>query len=368
MNTTNAATSAANQNMAGNIFGGILSGASGAASGIMSMFAEGGQVPNKKLAKVPKKDRMPMPDHIKGMALLFHPHKFADGGEMEDAPPEEKDEVQQPTIDDKEQSSDQGSVEEAPAAPTTNFSGSGSYSSGSASNGPGGGPSVSLPADQTDFGSEMKSSSSGGGGGGGGGMGLMALAAMAKGGKVRKQYAVGGITDFSGSFTPSQSQASAGPGGGASASLPAASTDLGKDAASQKKQQDPMPTTQGDTVAGGPMDSMDSNSNVSPGGELAGIGAVDYAAQGGLAAKGGKIGGKPKVPGAKNSYANDTQPAMLSPGEIVIPRSVTESADPVNGAAKFVAAILAKHKNIKQSADQDDFKMALKKAIGSRKK
>lgn len=60
-----------------------------------------------------------------------------------------------------------------------------------------------------------------------------------------------------------------------------------------------------------------------------------------LAAQGKMVPGKAKVKG--NSYANDTVDAKLSPGEIVIPRSITQSADPVGGAAKFVQAVMAKH-------------------------
>lgn len=55
---------------------------------------------------------------------------------------------------------------------------------------------------------------------------------------------------------------------------------------------------------------------------------------------GGHVPGTPKVPG--NSYANDTVKALLSPGEVVIPNSVMQSKDPVNGAAKFVAALMKK--------------------------
>jgi len=43
-----------------------------------------------------------------------------------------------------------------------------------------------------------------------------------------------------------------------------------------------------------------------------------------------------------NSYDNDKIPAMLSEGEVVIPRSVMQSKDPRKGAADFVAAVLAK--------------------------
>jgi hypothetical protein len=52
------------------------------------------------------------------------------------------------------------------------------------------------------------------------------------------------------------------------------------------------------------------------------------------------------VPGqAKTSgdnLKNDTVPAMLSPGEVVIPRSVMNGKNPAKESAKFVAAILAK--------------------------
>jgi len=67
-------------------------------------------------------------------------------------------------------------------------------------------------------------------------------------------------------------------------------------------------------------------------------------------AKGGNVGSKLKsgghVPGqAKvkgDSLKNDTVNAKLSPGEIVIPRSVVNSKDPVRGSAEFVRAVLAK--------------------------
>jgi hypothetical protein len=43
-----------------------------------------------------------------------------------------------------------------------------------------------------------------------------------------------------------------------------------------------------------------------------------------------------------NSYANDKVPAVLSEGEVVIPRSVMQGGNPVDGAARFVQAVLAK--------------------------
>jgi hypothetical protein len=48
------------------------------------------------------------------------------------------------------------------------------------------------------------------------------------------------------------------------------------------------------------------------------------------------VPGTPKVRG--NSYANDVVPAKLTPGGIVIPNSIMQSADPVKGAAAFVKA------------------------------
>lgn len=60
-----------------------------------------------------------------------------------------------------------------------------------------------------------------------------------------------------------------------------------------------------------------------------------------LAAQGKLVPGKAKVKG--NSYANDTVDAKLSPGEVIIPRSVMQSKDPINGAAAFVQAIMAKN-------------------------
>lgn len=56
--------------------------------------------------------------------------------------------------------------------------------------------------------------------------------------------------------------------------------------------------------------------------------------------QGGHVPGKAKVKG--NSYSNDTVKALLSPGEVVIPKSVMESGDPVRGAAQFVQAMMSK--------------------------
>jgi len=55
---------------------------------------------------------------------------------------------------------------------------------------------------------------------------------------------------------------------------------------------------------------------------------------------GGHVPGQASVQG--DSKKNDTVPAMLSPGEIVIPRHITQGNDAPNKAAAFVAAVLAK--------------------------
>jgi hypothetical protein len=57
---------------------------------------------------------------------------------------------------------------------------------------------------------------------------------------------------------------------------------------------------------------------------------------------GATIPGKPNVGGAKNSFKNDTVPAKLEAGGIVIPRSITQAMNPGAEAKKFVEAILKK--------------------------
>ena len=53
--------------------------------------------------------------------------------------------------------------------------------------------------------------------------------------------------------------------------------------------------------------------------------------------KGGRVPGKPIVPG--DHLINDRVPAMLSPGEIVLPRSVTKGPAPEERAAGFVKGV-----------------------------
>lgn len=64
-------------------------------------------------------------------------------------------------------------------------------------------------------------------------------------------------------------------------------------------------------------------------------------------AKEGKvIPGKPKFKG--NNYANDTVPAKLESGGVIIPNSVMQSDDPIKGAAAFVRAHLGRSSGLKR--------------------
>lgn len=67
--------------------------------------------------------------------------------------------------------------------------------------------------------------------------------------------------------------------------------------------------------------------------------------------EGGKVPGEASVNG--DSYSNDTVPAMLSPGEVVIPRHVMQSDDPVKGAAEFVKQVMSKKKVEPKSRFED---------------
>lgn len=57
---------------------------------------------------------------------------------------------------------------------------------------------------------------------------------------------------------------------------------------------------------------------------------------------GGVVPGKINGPRNVDTVKNDKVPAMLSPGEIVLPNSITQAKDPVVASAKFVAALKAK--------------------------
>jgi hypothetical protein len=119
----------------------------------------------------------------------------------------------------------------------------------------------------------------------------------------------------------------------------------------QQQPQAPM------VVAGGPMDAGGApaqftkmaaeggqvSAMVSPGERYLTPQAVKKVEHGADPIKAGKkVPGKPKVSGAKNDYANDTVPATLEEGGIVLPRSVTQAKNPHWAAHAFVSQLMAK--------------------------
>ena len=114
--------------------------------------------------------------------------------------------------------------------------------------------------------------------------------------------------------------------------------DMSDDSTSPKKSGGGGPDmTQANAISG-----MDTSGGESmAGSDAGGSGSIGDLGGGMMAAKsGGTVPGKAKV--KNNSYSNDVVPAMLSPGEIVLPRSVTTHMNAPQEAAKFVQAILAK--------------------------
>lgn len=83
----------------------------------------------------------------------------------------------------------------------------------------------------------------------------------------------------------------------------------------------------------------------------------------GLQSAAKKVPGKANVKG--DSLKNDTVPAKLEEGGIVIPRSVLDSDEPMKAAKDFLVKALEKHGGKKEHSD---FKGALQRAIASRGK
>jgi hypothetical protein len=75
---------------------------------------------------------------------------------------------------------------------------------------------------------------------------------------------------------------------------------------------------------------------------------------------GGQVPGEPMYPG-RNTEKQDNVPAMLTSKEIVLPLTVTQSENPPQAAAEFVAHIKAKN-------GEGDFKEALSRSIAGRRK
>lgn len=96
--------------------------------------------------------------------------------------------------------------------------------------------------------------------------------------------------------------------------------------------------------------SHDDDSSFSKGngpGIMNAVSGVAMASKGGLASKGGKVDARKssqKAVKKGDSYDNDKVPAMLSEGEIVIPRHIAMGKNPIKGSAEFVRQVLAKRK------------------------
>ena len=118
----------------------------------------------------------------------------------------------------------------------------------------------------------------------------------------------------------------------------------------QKKKSPAAPTAPAGPVAGGPIEADAPGAMAAaPSGSALSLAALG-AAKGGMARDfrvGGKVNAsstKEKATAKGNDYSNDKIPAVLSEHEIVLPRSVTLSKDPVRESAKFVAKVIAKRK------------------------
>jgi hypothetical protein len=84
---------------------------------------------------------------------------------------------------------------------------------------------------------------------------------------------------------------------------------------------------------------------VSPGERILSPSDVEQVRKGADPLKLGRtVPGKAKVEGPVNSYKNDTVPAKLSTGSIVVPRSETKSKEPSKNSRDFVNKTLAKKK------------------------
>ena len=222
-------------------------------------------------------------------------------------------------------------------------------------------PSMPGPQMSTDAGAAALGGKSGGGGGGGGGGGMssmlpMLAACMADGGDVNQQPSLGATPPAA--AMPNMPPAQTDP------SIPQSSFGKflqgfggkkvkasGSPAQSQGQQQSDsgaaaLANGMSNFIGGaGKMltptsGASDAASDVSTDGMAHGGMTHDYRAGGKVNAK--NIKEKAKVPG--NSYSNDTIPAVLSEHEIVLPRSVTLSKDPVRASADFVAKVIAKRK------------------------
>jgi hypothetical protein len=188
--------------------------------------------------------------------------------------------------------------------------------------------------------------------------GIGALAMMAYGGQVKapRHFADGGFSSMSDSPDQIASDAAAGIGGSSSGSP---SSFVGKFLAGVKSPDNPANVAQqqapqqkssalekGGSAMGSSLTSLLGNLGGSAGAGAGADMAAAMAKGGAISMKiGGHVPGKAKHKG--DTLKNDTVPAVLSPGEIVLPRSVVNAKNPGAAAAKFVEAIKKRKGSLK---------------------
>ena len=101
---------------------------------------------------------------------------------------------------------------------------------------------------------------------------------------------------------------------------------------------------------------MSNEAPASPGADMGGIGSLATM----TASKGALVPGKAPVKG--DSEKNDIVPILASPGEVVIPKHVMESSDPVKESANFVARLL-EEQGKSSGKEHDEFKESLKEKL-----
>lgn len=166
--------------------------------------------------------------------------------------------------------------------------------------------------------------------------GFGALSALSKGGEVPKMASGGvmGIENYG--MAPAVPQWQDSTGGAWNTMMSSKGAKAGGEPTTTTGTAGPWET--GGGLAGGAGDEMGAGSS-------GGAGLLALASEGGkipfsqALLKGGSVPGQAQVKG--NSEKNDTQPTLLSPGEVVLPRSVTQSPDMEKKAIAFLRHLKA---------------------------
>lgn len=175
------------------------------------------------------------------------------------------------------------------------------------------------------------------------------------GGVVPKKMAMGGLMGIENYATPGATQIAAfnpsfsGLGAGLAAlgkGLPSKPQDHVYNLSDDEKLQDRMSM---DALLG-----TDNKESMVPASNTQGLNNLGM-----MAAQGGSVPGQAEVKG--NSEDNDVVPALLSPGEVVLPRSVTQAPDMEERALEFL-----KHIKSNKRKGYEDVAQARKMACGGR--